>query len=123
MEKTILKLDRGNTANYTGGLLMHADGYVYAVSQCVIYKIDPVRMKIVKSFDLPKAGNSLTSFWTTYNGLQVLNNGELVLKGFHLLNNSELDGYLLLVDPETLQIDIKQKMRVSSARLAIAIMI
>lgn len=118
-EKTLLKLDKGHTVNYTGGLLIHANGYVYAVSQSVLYKIDPVKMEIVNSVDLPKTGNSLTGYWTTYNGLQVLNNGELVLKGFHLINNSDLDGYLLLVNPDTLQIDIKQKARVSSARLAI----
>jgi hypothetical protein len=76
-------------------------------------------MEIVNSIDLPKTGNKLTNYWTTYNGLQVLNNGELVLKGFHLLNNSELDGYLLLIDPDSLQIDLKQKARVSSARLMI----
>lgn len=119
MEKTILKLDSGKTVNYTGGLVMHANGYVYAVSQSVLYKIDAAKMEIVKSVDLPRVGNRLTDYFTTYNGLQVLSNGELVLKGFHLLNNSELDGYLLLVDPDTLQIDIKQKARVSSARLAI----
>lgn len=118
-EKTILKLNKGHTVNYTGGLLMHANGYVYAVSQSVLYKIDPVKMKIVKSVELPKTGNSLTAYWTTYNGLQALNNGELVLKGFHLINNANLDGYLLLIDPDTLQIDLKQKARVSSARLAI----
>jgi len=118
-EKTILELEKGKTVNYTGGLLIHSNGYVYAVSQSVLYKIDPETMKIVNSVDLPKIGNSLTAYWTTYNGLQALDNGELVLKGFHLLNNANLDGYLLLIDPNTLQIDMKQKARVSSARLAI----
>jgi len=117
--KSILELDKGSTVNYTGGLLMHANGYVYAVSQSVLYQIDPDQMVITKSVDLPKVGNSLTNYWTTYNGLQVLDNGELVLKGFHILNNANLDGYLLLIDPDTLQMDIKQKARVSSARLAI----
>ena len=118
-EKTIVELKKGKTVNYTGGLLVHANGYVYAVSQSVLYKIDPKTMEIVNSAELPKVGNSLTAYWTTYNGLQALNNGELVLKGFHLLNNANLDGYLLLIDPDTLQIDVQQKARVSSARLAI----
>ncbi|MGL5928585.1 MAG: hypothetical protein ACRCY8_06585 [Dermatophilaceae bacterium] len=118
-EKTVLPLDRGGTVNYTGGLLVHADGHVYAVTQSVLYKIDPVRMRIVASTELPRIGNDLTSFWTTYNGLQVLDNGELVLKGFHLINNAELDGYLLLVDPATLRLDVTQQARVSSARLTI----
>jgi outer membrane protein assembly factor BamB len=120
LEKTVLALDRGNTVNYTGGLLMHANGYVYAVSRSVLYKIEPIKMAIVKSIDLPLIGNRLTRYWTTYNGLQVLPNGEMVLKGFHLINNANLDGCLLLIDPETLQIDVKQKVRVSSARLMIA---
>lgn len=119
MGKTVLKLDRGHTVNYTGGLLIHRNGYVYAVSQSVLYKIDPEKMEIVESADLPKVGNFLTNYWTTYNGLQVLENGELVLKGFHLINNAELDGYLLLVDPDTLKIDIEQRANVSSARLMI----
>jgi len=118
-EKTVLELDKGKTVNYTGGLLMHSNGYIYAVSQSILYKIDSEKMEIVKSVNLPKIGNSLTAYWTTYNGIQALNNGELVLKGFHLLNNANLDGYLLLIDPDTLQIDIQQKARVSSARLAI----
>lgn len=119
MEKVQLKLDRGSTVNYTGGLLIHSNGYVYAISQSVLYKIDPIKMEIIKSVDLPKVGNKITDFWTTYNGLQVLDNGELILKGFHLINNTELDGYLLLVDPDTLQIDLRQKAKVSSARLMI----
>lgn len=52
MEKTILRMDRGNSVNYTGGLLMHANGNVYAVSQSVLYKINPAKMEIVKSVDL-----------------------------------------------------------------------
>lgn len=120
MRKAILALDRGTSVNYTGGLLMHANGFVYAVSQSVLYKIEPTKMEIVKSIDLPRIGNRLTSYWTTYNGLQVLSNGELMLKGFHLINNANLDGYLLLIDPETLQTDITQKATVSSARLMIA---
>ncbi|MGL5819456.1 MAG: hypothetical protein ACRCYR_17975 [Phycicoccus sp.] len=119
-EKTILPLDRGGTVNYTGGLLVHADGHLYAVARSVLYKIDPVQMRVLASTELPRIGNDLTSFWTTYNGLQVLDNGELVVKGFHLLNNRELDGYLLLVDPTTLRLDVTQRARVSSARLSLA---
>jgi len=119
-KKAILNLSQGKTVNYTGGLLMHANGFLYAVSQSVLYKIEPESMNIVKSITLPTVGNSYTAYWTTYNGMQALENGEIVLKGFHLLNNANLDGYLLLVDPETLQIDIQQQVRVSSARLMIA---
>lgn len=119
MEKTEILLDAGSTVNYTGGLLIHANGYIYAVSQSVLYKIDPLDMNILLRAELPKTGNRITDYWTTYNGLQALDNGELVLKGFHLINNAELDGYLLLVNPDTLQIDVKQKERVSSARLMI----
>jgi hypothetical protein len=39
----------GHTLNYTGGLLMHQNGFVYAVAQSVLYKIDLRSMKAVRS--------------------------------------------------------------------------
>ena len=117
MSTQILPLPGGSTVNYTGGLLMHRNGSVYAVARSVLYKIDPKTMTIEKSVKLPLVGNS--DFWTTYNGLQVLPSGELVLKGFHIQNSAKTLGWLLLVDPESLAIDVKQGAYVSSARLMI----
>lgn len=113
-------LTRGATINYTGGLVMHQNGYVYAVSQSVLYKINPDTMQIVASVGLPLVGNMwIQQYWTTYNGMQVLANGELVLKGFNLINNVDTSGYFLLVNPDTLRFDVQQDTVVSSARLMI----
>ena len=117
MSTKILPLTEGSTVNYTGGLLMHRNGSVYAVARSVLYKIDPETMTIEKSLKLPLVGNS--DFWTTYNGLQVLPSGELVLKGFHMRDSAKTMGWLLLIDPDSLAIDVRQGAYVSSARLMI----
>ncbi len=115
-----LDLTQGWTVNYTGGLLMHENGYVYAVSQSVLYKIHPSSMRIVRSVELPLVGDTVNDqFWTTYNGLQVIASGKLVLKGYHLLNDPRFSGWLLLIDPGDLSIDVAQPTFVLSARLTI----
>jgi hypothetical protein len=120
MQVQTLYLTQGATVNYTGGLLMHQNGFVYAVSQSVLYQIDPQTMQIVHSLKLPLAGSTpMSRYWTTYNGLQVLSSGELVLKGFHLLDSTHTPGWLLLIDPHTLTIDVEQSAMVSSARLTV----
>jgi len=115
MSKQLLPLPLGTTVNYTGGLLMHKNGFVYAVARSVLYKIDAETMAIVKSTALPLLDED--GFWTTYNGLQVLPTGELVLKGFHLRDSAKFAGWLLLVDADSLDFKVKQSAWVSSARL------
>jgi hypothetical protein len=115
MSKKILPLPLGSTVNYTGGLLMHRNGFVYAVARSVLYKIDPTSMTIMNTLALPPVDKD--AFWTTYNGLQVLPSGELVLKGFHLRDSATIPGWLLLVDPDSLAIKVRQTASVSSARL------
>src|SRR5689334_13181689 len=53
MQVTQLNLTEGKTINYTGGLLMHENGFVYAVSRSVLYKVDPETMQVVASAPLP----------------------------------------------------------------------
>lgn len=120
MQVTQLDLTEGVTINYTGGLLMHENGFVYAVSRSYLYKVDPEKMVVVASTPLPLVGDSKEqNFWTTYNGLQVIASGELVIKGFYFLDSVSVDGWLLLVDPDTLEIDVQQSEALSSARLTI----
>lgn len=120
MQVTQLDLTEGETINYTGGLLMHENGFVYAVSRSVLYKVDPETMQIVSSAPLPLVGdNKEQNFWTTYNGMQVIASGELVIKGFYFVDSVTVNGWLLLVDPDTLQIDVQQSEALSSARLTI----
>ncbi|HET6975561.1 MAG TPA: hypothetical protein VFI24_04510 [Pyrinomonadaceae bacterium] len=120
MAVTQLDLTEGDTINYTGGLLMHENGFVYGVSRSVLYKVDPEKMQVIASAPLPLVGTSKEqNYWTTYNGLQVVASGELVIKGFYFLDSVSVNGWLLLVDPDTLQIDVQQSEALSSARLTI----
>jgi hypothetical protein len=120
MQVTQLDLTEGDTINYTGGLLMHENGFVYAVCRSFLYKVDPEKMQIVASAPLPLVGDSKEqNFWTTYNGLQVIASGELVIKGFNFVDSVSVNGWLLLVDPDTLEIDVQQSEALSSARLTI----
>jgi hypothetical protein len=120
MQVTAFEMSLGKTINYTGGLLMHANGFVYAVAQSVLYKIDPITMLAVRTLQLPLVGESPSAnFQTTYNGMQVLATGKLVLKGFGFVDNADVDGWLLLIDPDSLAIDVQQSAMVSSARLTI----
>ena len=120
MQVTQFAMNEGKTLNYTGGLLMHANGFVYAVAQSVLYKIDANTMQAVQSRQLPVVGDDVEGhFFTTYNGMQVLANGQLVLKGFHFFENASVPGWLLLINPDTLAFDVKQSAMLSSARLTV----
>ena len=120
MQVTQVDLTEGSTINYTGGLLMHENGFIYGVSRSYFYKVDPETMQIVASAPLPLVGDTKEeNFWTTYNGMQVIASGELVIKGFYFLNSVSVNGWLLLVNPDTLEIDVQQSEALSSARLTI----
>jgi hypothetical protein len=120
MQVTQFDMTEGTTINYTGGLLMHENGFVYAVSRSYLYKVDPETMQAVASTPLPLVGDTREqNYWTTYNGMQVLASGELVIKGFYFVDSISVNGWLLLVDPDTLQIDVQQSEALSSARLTI----
>ena len=54
-KKTVLELKRKNGINYLGGMLVHANGYVYAVARNHLYKINPDNMSIEISTNLPKS--------------------------------------------------------------------
>src|ERR1044072_925262 len=77
-------------------------------------------MKVVARVPLPLVGETKEqNFWTTYNGLQVIASGELVIKGFYFVDSVSVNGWLLLVDPDSLQIDVQQSEALSSASLTI----
>ena len=120
MQVSLCYLTEGTTLNYTGGLLMHQNGFVYAVSRSWLYKIDAATMQVARSTALPLVGTGEQQYFTVYNGLQVLASGELVVKGFYFLNDTPVDGWLLLIDPDTLALDVQQSHPLSSARMAIS---
>ena len=118
MKKEVLELPYGTTVNYTGGLLMHANGYVYAVARSVLYKIDPASMKIAAHKELPWVGSGAQQFFTTYNGMQVTASGDLIVKAFYL-PDSTVPGVMLLVNPDDLaSLDVREA-EVSGARMTV----
>jgi hypothetical protein len=48
-------------------------------------------------------------FQTTYNGMQVLFSGRLILKGFSFFGNANIEGWLLQIDPDNLEFDVKMQ--------------
>ena len=105
--KTLLTI--GNTINYIGGLLIHQNGYIYAVNRCVLYKIDPYNLTIIKYIKLPLIpvpSQPILEFETIYNGMQVIKNGRIIIKGY---NFSDDDGIFLQIDPNDLNILVEKK--------------
>lgn len=121
MRAKVLRLTRGTAVNYTGGLLVHANGHLYAVVQGVLYKIDPARLAIVASRVLPLApGRSGPNRMTTYNGIVAAPDGDLILKGWASSGGGDdAPGMLLRVDPDDLSFEPNLVSGISSARLAI----
>jgi hypothetical protein len=118
LRHSVLPLTLGSTANYPGGMLVHANGFVYAVAQCVLYKIDPESLRIVQSVQLPRIGDGIEALLTAYNGMQVLGSGQLVMKCFAGRDNPN-EGWLLLIDPDNLHFDAAQFVGIQSARLSV----
>lgn len=105
MKVRVLPLTGGKSVNYTGGALVHANGYVYAVARSVLYKIDPKTIRIVKSTRLPLApGSHGANKMTAYNGMQATRDGDLILKGWASTGGGDAPpGILLRIDPDTLR--------------------
>lgn len=106
--KTNLTL--GESVNYIGGMLVHQNGYIYAVSKCILYKIDPYDLTIVTYIKLPYAKNtdqSILELETIYNGMQVIGNGRIILKGFLQYDNND-NGVLLQIEPINLEIIVQK---------------
>ena len=107
-----LDLDRGQGIPYLGGGLIHANGYVYAVFQSHLYKIEPETMTIDVSVSLPPAG-----LGTIYNGLLTSRTGELILKSFSPLGGTP---NISLIDPDTLETTFFMECDCATARLAVS---
>ena len=122
MKVDVLPLTGGGAINYTGGLLVHANGYLYAVVRAVLYKIDRRTFSIVASTPLPLApdGSGRPNPATTYNGIVATRDGDLILKGWASTGGGDAPGRLLRVDPDDLSIgaDVVST-AISSARMAI----
>ncbi|MDX2009235.1 MAG: hypothetical protein SFW67_03545 [Myxococcaceae bacterium] len=115
-ETARVELNRGSGFAYIGGALMHANGYVYVVSQAYLYKVHPDSMTIVAGTALPLApfpGN----FATIYNGLSASRSGRLLTKYFSPLSDASL---FLVIDPDTLEIVGRTEYPGASPRLSVS---
>ncbi len=104
--KTLLTI--GESVNYIGGLLMHQNGYIYAVNRCVLYKIDPYDLTIIKYIKLPYIKNKSQpnlDLESIYNGMQVIKNGTIIIKGYNFSNDN---GIFLQIDPNNLNILVEK---------------
>jgi len=126
MTAEILELTEGSTFNYIGGMLMHENGSIYAVAQSVLYEIDAHSFSVERTLELPllvQDGEADEN--TTYNGIQVRANGQLVLKGIEMLEQARgesTEGILLLVDPDEMQITARTDSDdVGTPRLTLAV--
>lgn len=123
MHVDLLDLSGGTSVNYIGGVLVHANGYLYAVARGVLFKIDPNTFTIVASAQLPLAPNASgdPNENTAYNGMQATTDGDLILKGFASISSGDAPGILVRVDPQDLSICAQlQSDDVAAARLTIA---
>lgn len=108
-------LTLGNTVPYIGGALMHANGYVYIISQSYLYKIEAESMKIVKTKKLPTVPEPNT-INTIYNGLTTSSTGELITKYWELQSPASK---FMLIDPNTLDITFELEFPGASPRLTV----
>lgn len=123
MEAQVLELTEGSSANYTGGLLVHANGSLYAVARSTLYEIDPATFTIVASQALPLAPKATgePNPQTAYNGMVATSDGDLVLKGWASTGGGEdAPGLLLRIDPDDLSTTAQLETTViTSARMAV----
>ena len=118
-----LDLSGGTSVNYIGGVLVHANGYLYAVARGVLFKIDPAAFRIVSSMQLPlpEGSSGQPNENTAFNGMQATDDGDLILKGFASISSGDTPGILLRVDPDDLSIKVQQESDViAAARMTVA---
>jgi hypothetical protein len=118
-----LDLSGGTAVNYVGGVLVHSNGYLYAVARGVLFKIDPTIFQIVLSTSLPLAPDSSgqPNENTAFNGMQATDDGDLILKGFASISTGDAPGILLRINPDDLSIKARlDSDTVAAARLTVA---
>jgi len=111
--KTV-SLPAGQSVNYIGGLLAHENGKIYAVATSTLFEIDPDKMEITRSLELPLL--QANPGFTSYNGLQVNpRNGDIILKASDFAGGTAAS--LSSVDVDTLQIRVTSDADVGTSRM------
>jgi hypothetical protein len=112
MHAEVLDLPLGTTPNYPGSLVAHENGMLYVVATATVHEIDPRRLEITRSLDLPRNPEKPDS--TIYNTMQVsARNGDLLAKTAPQQGN----GLLVAVDVEQMEVRNQLEAALSSARM------
>lgn len=123
MKVDTLDLSGGTSVNYIGGVLVHANGYLYAVARGVLFKIDPATFQVVQSthLPLPLDPSGQPNENTAFNGMQATDNGDLILKGFAAISTGSTPGILVRINATDLSIRAQlESDTVAAARLTVA---
>lgn len=111
-----LALPKGDTPNYPGGIVAHANGRVYVIATAKLHEIDPHSMSIVRSLDLPLEPDNPGQ--TIYNSLQIsTRNGDLLTK----TGAQDSDGLIVRIDTGSLQVKARTQANIGTARLTTAV--
>ena len=117
--KLLYNAKASNAWNYAGGVGVHANGFIYTITDSLAFKQDPATGEILATTQLPTPDtNGQTPLDTVYNGFIVLGDGKLITKqvtrkaGCTLLGLQALVGcpdlsipaQITVLDPDTLQI-------------------
>lgn len=112
MDTMFLELSGGAGISYLGGIAKHPNGYLYAIAQARLFKIDPADMSILTTIDMPvQAGQPII-----YNGVFITSSGLLVTKSTDIAN--PVQGQFFILDPNSLQILNQIALDAGTARLA-----
>jgi hypothetical protein len=113
LSTSTLNISGGTAAPYIGGAVVHANGFIYVVAAGKLFKIQATPFSIVSSVNLPVTGASFANF---FNGLSVSKTGRIVAKTYNLTSGQ---GYLILIDENTMAIKFQLLLQMSSPRLTI----
>ncbi len=123
MKVRTLKLPKGPSINYVGGLVAHENGKLYVVATSTLFEIDPETLTITRSVSLPllHADHFFTTFFTTYNGLQVSpRNGDIILKMADFSGRTTT-GLMISVDTSDLSIRTQSEVKAGTSRMSVAL--
>ncbi len=119
MEYERVELPLGPSVNYIGEFLMHENGNVYVVATSTFFEIDPERMTVTRSLDLPLLEEYPES--TIYNGLQVSpRNGDIILKMCDYQGRTA-NGLIMSVKLDDMSIRAQTEAAMGRTRITIAL--
>lgn len=120
------------SVNYTGDLVFHENGKLYAVATSTIFEVDPISMEVTRTHELPlyeaesdsDPHAELIPYGTVYNSLLVSpDTGDLITKGVNMFKN-DVSAKLIDVSTSTPQLEQKftadMNVAIAAARVTVA---